>query len=236
MATVWMGTSGFDYKEWKGVFYPADLPQEEFLRHYATRLESVELDHTFYRMPNAKKIAAWKEATPERFRFTLKASRKITHQEKLQLPSDALEYLVRTVLGLESRLGALLFQLPPYFRCDAARLAGFVAALPRELPAAFEFRHDSWFNDEVYGILEQRRAALCIHDGDDGTTPLGVTGGFTYLRLRRSAYAAERRREWCERMRGWIAAGIDVFAYIKHEDNPEAPQVALDFARELAER
>lgn len=236
MATVWIGTSGFDYKEWKGVFYPAELPHDEFLRYYATRLQSVELDNTFYRMPNAKKIAAWKEATPEQFRFTLKASRKITHQEKLQLPSDALEYLVRTILGLESRLGALLVQLPPYFRCDMERLAAFVAALPPELPAAFEFRHESWFNDEVYGILRQRRAALCINDGDDGTTPLRVTGGFTYLRLRRSAYPDELRREWCERMRGWISAGTDVFAYIKHEDNPEAPQVALDFVRELGER
>jgi uncharacterized protein YecE (DUF72 family) len=230
MAQVWIGTSGFDYKEWKPGFYPEDLPHDEFLRYYATRLPSVELDNTFYRMPNASRIAAWSEATPEKFRFALKASRKITHQERLKLPSEALDYLIRTIRGLETRLGALLFQLPPFFRCEFERLAAFLQILPRDLPIAFEFRHESWFTDDVYRLLKEHGAALCINDGDEGTTPIEVTAPFTYLRLRRSGYPEALLTEWQERMRRWASEGIDVFAYIKHEENPDAPRIAEDFA------
>lgn len=230
MAQAWIGTSGFDYEEWKPALYPPDLPREQYLRHYATRFCSVELDNTFYRMPNAKKIAAWREATPEGFRFALKVSRRITHQERLKLPSAALEYLLAIVRPLEARLGVQLFQLPPYLRCDLAKLEAFLDALPPDLPAAFEFRHESWFGDDVYRILAARGVGLCIHDSDEGTTPIRVTGPLVYLRLRRTEYPASALGEWQARIRAWVGEGLDVYGYLKHEDNPEAPTLAASLA------
>ena len=229
MAQLFIGTSGFDYREWKPSFYPADLPRKQFLQYYATRFRSVELNNTFYQMPNAAKIASWSAATPEHFRFALKAPRRITHSERLKIPSEALSYFVQTASGLKQRLGALLFQLPPFFKCDNERLSSFLAALPSDIRAAFEFRHESWFTDDTYKILEGKAAALCIHDADEKTTPIRLTSRFTYIRLRRSQYPPELRREWQQRIQSWTGQGIDVFAFIKHEDNPEAPLVALQF-------
>jgi len=229
MAQAFIGTSGFDYPEWKPAFYPAELPRKQFLPYYATRFRTVELNNTFYQIPKPARIASWSEATPEHFRFVLKASRKITHIERLKLPSEAARYFLQAASGLQERLGALLFQLPPFFRCDNAKLASFIAELPREIPTAFEFRHDSWFTDETYRILETYGAALCVHDGDEKTTPVHVTSRFMYLRLRKSSYTEEQREEWQEKIRAWVRQGLDVFAFIKHEDNPEAPLVALQF-------
>jgi uncharacterized protein YecE (DUF72 family) len=233
MATVWFGTSGFSYKEWRPAFYPADISEKQFLQYYATRLNSVEIDYTFYRMPTAKTIQAWHDATPTNFKFTLKASQQITHRERLKVPSNALPYLLEVVPGLESRLGMILFQLPPFFKCDTQKLDLFVSGLPRGIPSAFEFRHDSWFVPDVYRILRNRGIALCIHDADDHTTPLELTAPFTYIRLRRTEYDATRRTEWQERIRSWVSGGVDVFAYIKHEDNPNAPLIAVEFAEGL---
>ena len=230
MANAWIGTSGYDYKEWKPSFYPPGLPQKQFLQHYACRFRTVELNNTFYQMPTPARISVWSAATPEEFRFAVKAPRRITHQERLTIPSASVDYFSGTVKALAPRLGAVLFQLPPFFKVDSDRLAAFIAQLPREVPAAFEFRHDSWFCDEVFRILEKHGAALCINDGDDKTTPVRVTSAFTYLRLRRSAYTAEQRAEWEERIRQWVRDGIEVYAYIKHEENPDAPQIALEFA------
>ncbi len=233
MASIWLGTSGFSYKEWKPVFYPQDLSDKQFLQHYATKLNSVEIDYTFYRMPNAKTIEGWRNATPENFRFTLKASQQITHRERLKVPSEALEYLLGVVPGLESRLGMILYQLPPFFKSDAQKLETFLSVLPRGIAAAFEFRHDSWFNEDVYRLLRKFNVALCIHDADDHTTPMELTAGFTYVRLRRSEYSPEQRLEWQRRLRGWADQGTEVFAYIKHEDNPDAPLIAMEFAKGL---
>jgi uncharacterized protein YecE (DUF72 family) len=230
MARIWFGTSGFSYKEWKPIFYPPDVPEKQFLRYYSTRLNSVEIDYTFYRMPTAKTIDAWKAAAPENFKFTLKASQQITHRERLKIPSDALDYFLTVVPGLGDRLGMILFQLPPFFKCDVPKLEAFVSALPRGIPAAFEFRHDSWFSKEVYGLLRKYGIALCIHDADDHTTPIELTAPFTYVRLRRTQYGDQLRSEWQERIRQWANSGTDVFAYIKHEDNPNAPLIALEFA------
>src|SRR5262245_21141129 len=233
MARVWLGTSGFSYKEWRPSFYPEGLSEKQFLQFYSTRLNSVEIDYTFYRMPNAKIIEGWKNATPEDFRFTLKASQQITHRERLKVPSDASNYLSSVVTGLESRLGVILYQLPPFFKCDVQRLELFVSVLPRGIPAAFEFRNESWFTPDVYRILRQYGIGLCIHDADDHTTPLELTAPFTDVRLRRSEYDDVRRAEWQGRFRVWNGEGVDVFAYIKHEDNPNAPLIALDFAAGL---
>ena len=234
MAQIWFGTSGFGYKEWKPSFYPAELPAKQFLQHYATKLNSVEIDYTFYRMPTAKVIADWKNATPQDFKFALKASQQITHRERLKLPSDALQYLLGVVTGLESRLGLILYQLPPFFRCDVQKLDTFLATLPSGIRAAFEFRHESWFTEEVYASLRKYEAGLCINDSDEHTTPIELTAPFVYLRLRRSAYSEALRSTWQERMTLWAQSGTDVFAYIKHEDNPDAPNIALGFAAGLS--
>ena len=233
MAPIWLGTSGFSYKEWKPLFYPPELPEKQFLQYYASRLKSVEIDYTFYRMPSAKTIEAWRTSTPEAFRFCPKASQQITHRERLRIPSSALDYFLGAVSDLGGRLGAVLYQLPPFFKCDLQRLETFLAVLPRGIPAVFEFRHDSWFDSAVYTILEKHGAGLCIHDSDERATPLRVTARFTYIRLRRSGYSAEERRQWQERILGWAREGTEVFAYIKHEDNPDAPLIALDFAAGL---
>jgi uncharacterized protein YecE (DUF72 family) len=233
VARIWLGTSGFSYKEWRPAFYPADLPEKAFLRHYATRFNSVEINSTFYRMPGAKTIEAWKASTGEDFRFALKASRRITHQERLRVPSDALTYLLDVVGALGGRLGLLLFQLPPDFRRDVPRLDLFLSALPRGFPAAFEFRHASWFCPEVFDLLRKREVALCARDADEGSTPLEITAPFACVRLRRSSYDKYRIEEWRRRFRGWAERGLDVYAYVKHEDNPDAPLIARAFAEDL---
>ena len=233
MGRIWFGTSGFGYKEWKPSFYPKDVPQKKFLEYYASQLSAVEIDYTFYRMPTVKVLDNWKAATPPDFRFALKASRKITHWERLRVPSEALDYLLETLPRLGDRLGILLYQLPPNFKQDTERLELFLSGLPQKISCAFEFRHDSWFTDEVYELLKKYSATLCIHDADDHTTPIRLTSDKTYLRLRKSSYTDQERMEWQERIRGWAGDGIDVYAFIKHEDNPDAPQIALEFAAGL---
>ena len=233
MAAIWFGTSGFSYKEWRPAFYPDGLSEKQFLQYYSKQLNSVEIDYTFYRMPSAKTIESWKTATPEPFKFTIKASQQITHRQRLSVPSEALGYFLTIVPGLGSRLGIVLYQLPPFFKCDTQKLEMFLSVLPRGVPAAFEFRHDSWFIDDVYELLQKYRVALCIHDADDHTTPIKLTAGFTYVRLRRSVYDSGQKQEWQDRIRGWARDGIEVFAYIKHENNPNAPLIALEFAKDL---
>ncbi len=233
MARAWVGTSGFSYPEWRRSFYPEDLPKEGFLSYYASRFDSVEIDSTFYRMPNAKTIEGWKAATADGFRFAIKASQKITHRERLQVPSEALAYLTGAISRLGERLGVLLVQLPPYFRLDLERLKGFLAALPPSFPCALEFRHDSWFTEEVYDLLRGSGAGLCVHDADDRTTPLLVTGRLAYVRLRKSVYTPGDLDSWRQRIRGWVEGGADVYAYVKHEDNPDAPRIALELRQGL---
>lgn len=233
MAAIWFGTSGFSYKEWRPSFYPEGLSDKQFLQYYSSKLNSVEIDYTFYRMPSVKTIESWRSATPEHFKFTLKASQQITHRQRLKVPSDALDYFMNVVSGLEKRLGMVLFQLPPFFKADLSKLEMFLSVLPRGIPAAFEFRNESWFTQDLYGLLRRHNVALCVHDADDHTTPAEITAPFTYVRLRRTEYTPEQRNEWQERLRRWAAEGIEVFAYIKHEDNLNAPLIAVDFAKDL---
>jgi len=231
MAQAFIGTSGFDYPEWKPSFYPEDLPRKKFLQYYATRFRSVELNNTFYRIPNANTIATWGAATPDGFRFALKAPRKITHNERLKIPSEALNFFLQSASGLKQRLGALLFQLPPFFGSDNERLSEFLGSLSHDIPVALEFRHESWFTEDIYRILEKNGAALCINDGDDKTTPVHATSRLVYLRLRKSHYTPEQRKEWQEKIRAWVGQGIEVYAFIKHEGNPEAPSIAMEFGQ-----
>ncbi|HKQ70880.1 MAG TPA: DUF72 domain-containing protein [Polyangiaceae bacterium] len=231
---VWIGTSGFSYKEWKKNFYPPDLSEKRFLSYYATRFNGVEIDSTFYRMPAPKALDAWKESTPEAFRFAIKASQRITHFGRLALPSESLDYFLSVLPKLESRLGIVLYQLPPSFKQDLPRLEAFIAALPKGTKAAFEFRHLSWFNDETLRALERGGVALCVNDNDEFECPVEITAPYTYVRLRREAYPAEKRTAWRERFKNFAERGIEVFAFIKHKDNPDAPLIALEFAEGIA--
>lgn len=233
MAHAWIGTSGFAYREWKPSFYPKEVPSKNFLAYYASHFDSVEIDGTFYRMPKENVIEAWKRNTPEDFRFALKASQQITHWQRLKTPSAALDFWLKTIGGMGERLGIALYQLPPSFRADLDRLGDFLDALPSDMPAAMEFRHESWFTDDCYRLLEQHRVALCIHDANEHTTPIRLTAPATYVRLRRDVYSEELRAEWLDRIRSWVKDGVNVFAYIKHEDNPDAPLIARQFAAEL---
>jgi len=230
MATVSIGTSGFSYKEWRGLFYPDGLPDRQMLAYYSSRFRTVEIDSTFYRMPSPKTLEGWRDVTPEGFRFVLKAPQQITHRQRLKVPSDAVSYFTSIVTTLGPRLGFVAYQLPRFMKCDVEKLKAFLEVLPADLKASFEFRHPSWFVPEVYDLLRHHSVMLCIHDTDEGCTPMELTGRSIYVRLRRTQYSAEQVEDWRAQWRRWCDAGHDVFAYIKHKDNPDAPRIALQFA------
>src|SRR6266403_1062971 len=164
---LYVGTSGFSYKEWKGTFYPEDLPEKQMLRYYGERFRSVEINNTFYRMPKESVLEAWAAEVPAEFRFVLKASQRITHFRRLKDAGDSLSYLLRVAGVLNERLGPLLFQLPPNLKKDVPRLREFLVLLPSHRRAAFEFRHQSWFDEETFGLLRDHQAALCIAEAED---------------------------------------------------------------------
>lgn len=225
---LWVGTSGFAYKEWKGIFYPEDLPDKEMLPHYAGRLPAVELNNTFYRMPTEKLLLGWAAQVPERFRFSIKASRRITHQKKLADAAEETEYLLRTVSVLADRMGPVLFQLPPYLRKDDELLASFLELLPPTVPAAIEFRHASWLDDATLDLLAARGVALCVAETEEGLdAPRLGTAGWGYLRLRRTDYSETDLAVWAERIadQGWS----DAYVFFKHEDEAEGPRFAERF-------
>ena len=222
------GTSGFSYKEWKGNFYPEKLPANRMLEYYSRQLGSVEINNTFYRMPRAEMLEKWASLVPEDFAFVLKANRRITHMMRLKDAGDPLDYLVRTASdALGERLGAILFQLPPYLRRDTLRLRDFLAAVPESVRAAFEFRHESWFADEVYQALADHGAALVTADTGEGEAPVVETAGFGYARLRRPGYGEAELAEWAAALKrpGWS----DVFVFFKHEDEGAGPRMAAGF-------
>jgi uncharacterized protein YecE (DUF72 family) len=193
----WIGTSGFQYAEWKGTFYPEDLPAAKMLPFYAERFSTTEINYTFHRIPAAKTVENWKQLTPDNFRFSLKAPQKITHWSKLRECTDTLEYFCKVATGLGERLGPVLFQLPPTFKKDTDVLSSFLREFP-SMRAAFEFRHESWFDDEIFGLLKSRNVALCIADTADLATPRQGTADYAkkdYRRLRLSPAAAGRLSE-----------------------------------------
>jgi uncharacterized protein YecE (DUF72 family) len=220
----WIGTSGFQYAEWKGNFYPEDLPAAKMLPFYAERLSTTEINYTFHRIPAPKTIDNWKQLTPKNFRFALKAPQKITHWSKLRDCADTLDYFCKVVNGLGERLGPVLFQLPPSFKKDTDVLNSFLRELP-SMRAAFEFRHDSWFNDEIFGLLKSRNIALCIADTENLATPKVATANYGYLRLRREDYNKIDIEHWADFARaqqGWD----EVFIYFKHEEAGIGPKLA----------
>jgi len=221
---VLAGTSGFSYKEWKGSFYPEDLPAEKMLRFYAERLPAVEINNTFYRMPKPALLESWAGEVPDQFRFVLKASQRITHHKRLKDASEEVGYFFRVASTLGGRLGPALFQLPPNLKKDLPRLAEFLGLLPPEARAAFEFRHASWFEDDVFEALRSRGAALCIAEDEELATPLVATAGWGYLRLRRQDYGEAEVAAWADRVRA--QAWDDAYVFFKHEDAGAGPRLA----------
>ncbi|MDB6072848.1 MAG: hypothetical protein JWO89_488, partial [Verrucomicrobiaceae bacterium] len=185
---VWIGTSGFQYPAWRGIFYPDKTPVAKMLPYYASQFSSTEINYSFRQIPSEKTISAWAAATPERFQFSFKAPQRITHFAKLRDCADTVAALHEAISPMREKLGVVLFQLPPYFKSDAALLSDFLPSLPAGMKAAFEFRHASWFDDGVYDVLRANNAALCIAESEDLATPAIATADFGYLRLRREDY------------------------------------------------
>ena len=237
-----VGTSGYAYKEWKGSFYPADLPADGMLRFYGERFRTVEINNTFYRMPSEKVLLAWAAEVPDGFRFVLKASQRITHRKRLKDAKDEVEYFLRVANVLGPKLGPTLFQLPPNLKKDLPRLVDFLALVPRTWRAAFEFRHPSWFDDEVFAALKSHDAALCVADTDPDAegekealvVPFVATASWGYLRLRRAGYTEADLQRWAGQVtaQSWS----DAFAFFKHEEAGAGPKLAAAFTALLPSR
>jgi len=225
---LYVGTSGYSYKEWKGAFYPRNLPAKQMLRYYGESFRTVEINSTFRGMPKASALQAWAAEVPTAFRFALKAPQQITHTRRLKDAGDSAAQLLEVAAVLKARLGPLLFQLPPNLKKDAPRLREFLALLPSQRQTTFEFRHPSWFDDEVFGLLRDHRAALCIADEkDDLKVPFVATTDWGYLRLRRPDYDDAAMKMWVKQVRKqkWR----DAFVFFKHEDEAKGPQMAKRF-------
>lgn len=219
-----VGTSGYNYPEWKGAFYPPTLPAAAMLPFYAERFSTVEINASFYRMPTAKVVTGWADATPANFVFTLKAPKRITHDRRLHDIDDPLRVFCDVARMLAGKLGVLFFQLPPNFKKDAGRLGDLLVAVPPGVRCAFEFRHPSWFEDEIYALLRTRDAALCIADTEQATTPEVSTASWGYLRLRDVEYSDAELDRWIARItrQPWS----DAFVYFKHEETASGPALA----------
>jgi uncharacterized protein YecE (DUF72 family) len=227
--TTFVGTSGYNYPEWKGRFYPPKLPAAKMLPFYAERFPTVEINYTFYRMPTEKIVEGWRAATPEQFALTLKAPRRITHDSRLRNCADPVRQFLEVAATLGPKLGVLLFQLPPNMKRDLALFDAFLDTFPPRVRAAFEFRHDSWFDSEVFARLRARNLALCIADSEKLTTPIELTADYAYFRLRDEGYTRDDVRRWAEVVGSTTASGRDAFVYFKHEDEGKGPE----FARQL---
>ncbi len=226
---IWVGTSGYNYPEWRGSFYPEKLATTKMLPFYAQRLSTVEINYTFYRSPTPAILAGWSQQTPQAFKFTLKAPKRITHDARLRDCAEPLARFVRTAATLGPKLGMLLFQLPPFFKKDVAVLDAFLEQLPREQSAAFEFRHHSWLDDEVFARLRARNLALCIADSEKSSTPVEITADCAYFRLRDEGYTPTDIERWARTIEERTSRCREVFVYFKHEEAGTGPQ----FARRL---
>lgn len=221
-----VGTSGYSYPNWKGSLYPKKLPAKQMLSHYSKHFQTVEINYTFKRMPTTAMLEAWASAVPAGFQFALKAPEQITHQKRLKDSDDLVANFLAMAGTLKERLGPLLFQLPPSLTKDVPRLRAFLALLPLERRVALEFRHPSWFDDEVFGLLRDQGVALCLAD-DPLEVPVVATTDWGYVRLRRPAYDEPALREWLQRVQDqdWR----DVFVFFKHEDTGKGPRLAKRF-------
>ena len=238
---IWIGTSGWQYRHWKGMFYPDGLPQREWLRYYATRFPVVEVNNSFYRLPSESSLDRWREESPPEFLFVLKASRYITHTRRLRQAQDSVTLFWSRALRLKEKLGPILFQLPPKFRADVPLLAEFLDALPTEMRAAFEFRDDSWRQEPVLELLNQRRAALVLADRPGARVPPPMTGGWSYIRFHQGrathpGYTREKLRAWADRISGFGDEGADTYAFFNNDWLAAAPADADTLAALLLDR
>lgn len=231
-----IGTSGYNYPEWRGTFYPEKFPAGKMFDYYTERFTTVEINATFYRMPTTKTTAGWRDQAPAGFLYTLKAPRRITHDTRLKDCQDSVDFFCDSAKGLEPHLGTLLFQLPPNLKCDIDRFRTFLGWLPAEMRSAFEFRHESWLNDDVYALLRERGAALCIADFGDKTTPVVATARHGYFRLRDEGYTPVDLERWAEALLARGTDWDDAFVYFKHEDEGKGPEFARAFSEILARR
>ena len=229
---IWIGTSGYNYPEWKGTFYPATLPASKMLAFYAERFPTVEINYTFYRLPTEKLVSGWAQGTPVPYKLTLKAPKRITHDKRLRDCGDLLGAFCSVAGTLGDKLGVLLFQLGPGFKRDLAVFDAFLADLPPGARAAFEFRHPSWFDEEVYARLRARQLALCIADSEKLSTPLVATAPYGYFRLRDEGYGDADLDRWAAIIRDHEDRWADTFVYFKHEEEGKGPE----FAKRLMER
>jgi uncharacterized protein YecE (DUF72 family) len=227
MATLFAGTSGFAYTSWKPAFYPAKLPAKDFLKHYATRLNAVEINYTFRPLPKAATLENWVAATADGFSFACKAHMRITHILRLR-ESEFTEAFFKAIEPLRAsrRLGPVLFQLPPNFKAELPTLESFLAKLPGDIRCAFEFRNSTWLVDEVYRLLEKHRIALCLAESEKFEVPKVITSDFVYVRLRKEDYAPAERAEIGERTKSMLEEGRDVYCFFKHEESPAGAEYA----------
>jgi uncharacterized protein YecE (DUF72 family) len=235
MAQLYTGTSGFAYPSWKPRFYPAGMPDKKFLEHYASRLNCVEINYTFRRLPAATTLENWVKATPASFRFACKANMRITHILRLKDVGAALELFLRSIDPLRSsrRLGPVLFQLPPNLKCDMKLLTDFLVLLPGDLRFSIEFRHASWLTDAVYDALKVHKVSLCVAESDKLEIPEVITADFVYYRLRKPEYSEEERKAIAERARELLAQDKDLYLFFKHEETPEGALYAEELAARL---
>jgi uncharacterized protein YecE (DUF72 family) len=223
MATLYAGTSGFAYPAWKPAFYPAKLPSKQFLKHYSERLNCVEINYTFRRLPSASTLANWVEQTSPGFVFAVKANQRITHINRLKNAAEPTELFLKMIDPLRSarRLGPILFQLPPAMKCDAALLSAYLDLLPTDLRYAFEFRHPSWLADPVYDELRKRNISLCVAESERLEVPEVITADFVYYRLRKPEYSGEDVASMRARSQELVAGGRDLYLMFKHEETPD---------------
>jgi len=226
---IHVGTSGYNYPEWRGTFYPEKFPAKEMFGYYAGRFRTVEINATFYRMPTPKNTAAWLEQAPAGFTYTLKAPKQITHIRRLNECADPVRFFCDAARVLGAHLATLLFQLLPNMKCDLARFEAFLKLLPSDLRAAFEFRHESWLTDDVYALLARHSVALCIADFGDKSTPLRATSRCGYFRLRDEGYTPADLERWALDIISHSSSWDDVFVYFKHEEEGKGPEFAKAF-------
>ena len=232
---AFVGTSGYAYKEWKGAFYPEKLAAAKMLHYYGEHFNGVEVNNTFYRMPSERVLVKWYDDVPEGFMFVLKASRRITHFKRLKPEAkDELQYLIKTASVLHDKLGPTLFQLPPNLKKDVERLQTFLDLLPKRYGAAFEFRHESWFDDDTYDALRAANASLVVAETDEMAVPRVATADWGYLRLRKPGYDEAQLADWADWVtdQGWQ----DSFVFFKHEDTGAGPELAERFREVLGDR
>jgi uncharacterized protein YecE (DUF72 family) len=227
-----IGTSGYNYPEWRGSFYPEKFPTNKMLAFYAEHFKTVEVNYTFYRMPTEALLDGWSKGTPDGFRFTLKAPRRITHDSRLQRCEDLTRTFCKTAATLGGKLGVLLFQLPPTYKRDDAVFDAFLDVIPEGTRAAFEFRHPSWHDETVFDALRRRNLALCIADSEKMSTPVVSTADYAYFRLRDEGYQSADIERWASVMRG-REGPTDRFVYFKHEEEGKGPEFAKQLASQL---